>query len=281
MSLEKLILQYSRPLFPISADFHKRGKTEGEIRAILFDVYGTLFISKAGDISMAKKEAERNVIGIKALLEKFHINKNAKNLPEEFFEEIKKEKEKLKGQGVDFPEVKIEKIWERILKIEDDDNIKQFAAEYELIVNPVYPMPHLREVLAACKKNNIPMGIISNAQFYTPYLFYAFLNATLEELGFVTDFIFFSYVSGHVKPSLCMFERAAENLEKSGIPKCNTLYVGNDMIKDIHCASKVGFQTALFAGDKRSLRLGTEDTMDAKISPDLVITDLLQVLDYL
>jgi len=100
MSLEKLILQYSRPLFPIPADLHKRGKTKGKIRAILFDVYGTLFISKAGDISMARKEAERNVIGIEALLERFHSNKNAKNLPEEFFEEIKKEKEKLKGQGV-------------------------------------------------------------------------------------------------------------------------------------------------------------------------------------
>jgi putative hydrolase of the HAD superfamily len=280
MPLEKLVLQYSRPLFPIPAGFHKRGKTEGEIRAILFDVYGTLFISKAGDISMARKGAEQNIIGIGSLLERFHIQKSAGDLPEQFFDEIRKEKEKLKRQGVDFPEIQIEKIWEKILNINNDDIIKQFAAEYELIVNPVYPMPHLREVLAACKENNIPMGIISNAQFYTPYLFYAFLNATLENLGFVTDFVFFSYVSGHVKPSLYMFERAAETLEESGIPRCNTLYVGNDMIKDIHCANKVGFQTALFAGDKRSLRLGTEDTKYTEISPNLVITDLLQLLDF-
>jgi len=35
------------------------------------------------------------------------------------------------------------------------------------------------------------MGVISNAQFYTPHLFYAFLNSTLEGLGFVADFISF------------------------------------------------------------------------------------------
>jgi len=281
MSLEKLILQYSSPLYPIPTDFHKKGETKGKIRAILFDVYGTLFISKAGDISMAKKEAEQNIAGIGDLLEKFHIKKNAQTLPEEFLDKIKKGKEDLKHQGVDFPEVKIENIWKKVLNIEDNNTVREFAAEYELIVNPVYPMPHLKEVLASCKMKNIPMGIISNAQFYTPYLFYAFLNSTLEDLGFVADFMFFSYVYGYVKPSLFLYKRAAENLEESGIPRGNVLYVGNDMLKDICCASEAGFQTALFAGDSRSLRLRADDKRCSDITPDLVITDLLQILDYL
>jgi putative hydrolase of the HAD superfamily len=53
------------------------------------------------------------------------------------------------------------------------------------------------------------------------------------------------------------------------------------MLNDIYPARKAGFTTALFAGDKRSLRLRQDDPRCANISADLVITDLYQLLDHL
>jgi hypothetical protein len=85
-------------------------------------------------------------------------------------------------------ESKIDEIWQQILGIDDIQLVREFAIEYELIVNPVYPMPGLENLLAACRQQDLAMGIISNAQFFTPLLFEWFLDARMEELGFDSYF---------------------------------------------------------------------------------------------
>jgi putative hydrolase of the HAD superfamily len=282
MSFDQLVRHYSsEPLEPLPTGMPRRGVVRGSIEAILFDVYGTLFISKAGDISIARKEAEQNTQAIKKLLEKFQIDRDVAVLQDEFFDEIERDKGEQRRRGFDYPEVVIEEVWKRVLKRDDEEIIRPFAMEYELIVNPVFPMPHAKELLSMCRRKNIPLGIISNAQFYTPYLFSGFMDATIEELGFRRDLVFFSYVFGYCKPSLFLFEKASENLRKAAISLKQTLYVGNDMLKDIYPAAVSGFQTVLFAGDSRSLRLREDDARCRDVTPDLVITDLLEILDYI
>ena len=56
------------------------------------------------------------------------------------------------------------------------------------------------------------------------------------------------------------------------------LYVGNDMLNDILPACKLGFHTALFAGDARSLRRRDGDGQLEAVAPDLVLTELGQLL---
>ena len=169
----------------------------------------------------------------------------------------------------------------RVLGNDDVSEIRAFAVEFEWIVNPVYPMPNLEEMLSACRELNVLMGIISNAQFYTPYLFNWFLDFSPEDLGFDPDLILYSFKCGYAKPSTFMFKTAAERLEQKSIPAHSTLYLGNDMLNDICPAKKTGFSTALFAGDARSLRLRKENSNCRSLSADLIITDLLQILDYI
>ena len=125
------------------------------------------------------------------------------------------------------------------------------------------------------------MGIISNAQFYTPYLFKWFLDSSLDDLGFHPDLIFFSYKYGYAKPSSFMFTAAADTLKVMGVPEHSVLYVGNDMLNDIYPAKTVGFKTALFAGDARSLRLRENDPRCNNHSADLIVTDLIQLGEYI
>jgi putative hydrolase of the HAD superfamily len=281
MPFEDLIRRYSVAVEPVPTGFRESGTIQGVIKAVLFDVYGTLLISKAGDISTAEKEAVNNIIGIERLLKKHRIDRDASLFYQEFIDEIEGEIEKIKVGGVDYPEVMIEKIWKTLLPFDDDDLIKGFAVEYEMIVNPVYPMPHAQELLSSLRKKNVLMGIISNAQFYTPYLFPALLGGSLADLGFRDDLTFFSYVFEYGKPSLFLYKKAAECLDTVGIQSENVLFVGNDMLKDIHPASTVGFQTALFAGDGRSLRLREDDKRCKNLAADLIITDLLHIDDYI
>jgi putative hydrolase of the HAD superfamily len=120
-----------------------------------------------------------------------------------------------------------------VLENNNPVTVRKFAIEYEMIANPVYPMPNLKELIAACTEKKVLMGIISNAQFYTSYLFNWFLNSELKDLGFSPDLCFFSYKLGRAKPSLFMFKAAAVKLKEIGVSTDSTLYAGNDMLNDI------------------------------------------------
>ena len=84
---------------------------------------------------------------------------------------------------------------------------------------------------------------------------------------------------GVAKPSPRLFQAAAAACERQGLPPAAVLYVGNDICNDIRPARQAGFQTALFAGDRRSLRLREDNPACRRVRPDLVITELPQLID--
>jgi putative hydrolase of the HAD superfamily len=49
-------------------------------------------------------------------------------------------------------------------------------------------------------------------------------------------------------------------------------------LNDVFAASQVGFRTALFAGDARSLRRRDQDPRCAGATPDVILTELTQLL---
>ncbi len=268
------------PLTPQPTNIRPGGTLNHKIECVLFDVYGTLFISASGDIGVAKKESE-NTWKLDPLLRKFGISRPPASLLNDFFAAIEKEHQNLRQSGTDHPEIKIEEIWKQVLNIKELDQARAFAVEFEMIANPVYPMPHLNEMLDACRQNKISLGIISNAQFYTPLLLEWFLDCNLTDLGFDPELMIFSYQHQQAKPSLSLFRLAAVQLKKKRIPEKAVLYLGNDVLNDIYPAHAVGFNTALFAGDARSLRLRKKDPRCKNVSPDLIITELLQIPGHL
>jgi putative hydrolase of the HAD superfamily len=280
MMKNNLLSKYMKPLLPRPTSFHRSGNLEDKIRCILFDIYGTLFISGSGDIGGAKGESYPSE-NLENLLNTFGIQQTPREILNRFFATIETTHQTLKEKGVDFPEVEIDRIWMRVLEIDDLHTARTFAMEFEWIVNPVYPMPNLQKTISTCKALNVLLGIISNAQFYTPYLFKWFLDSSPEDVGFHPDLIFYSYKLGYAKPSFFMFDVAAEELEKMGVSPHSVLYVGNDRLNDIYPAKKAGFRTALFAGDARSLRLRENDPRCKDLSADIVITDLIQILDHI
>jgi putative hydrolase of the HAD superfamily len=277
---QNLFRKYSRRLAPLPTSLTPTGQLRENIRCVLFDIYGTLFISGSGDISLAQQGAAR-IKGINELLKRYGIRKKAGALLDELRGAIQSRHAELRTEGIDFPEVRIEQIWQQVLQINERQAVRQFALEYELISNPAYPMPNLANLLSACRQKEKSMGIISNAQFYTPCLFRWFLGSDPEGLGFNPDLIFYSYRYEMAKPSPSLFEIAVEKLIAGGIKPSAVLYLGNDMLNDIYPARNVGFQTALFAGDKRSLRLRTDDPRCQDLTPDLVVTDLGQLVQLI
>lgn len=265
---------------PIPAPLKPKNNLKSAVRAILFDIYGTLFVSSSGGINIAR-ENKLIEAPLKTLLDKYQISIPSLQLRGQLLAAIEENHAVKKKQGIDYPEVCIEDIWRQVLRVNDIETARKFAAEYEMIVNPVFPMPHLPALLKALEKRKILMGIISNAQFFTPHLFDLFYDHFPETLGFDPDLIFYSYEYGYAKPSLFLFKQAAKRLSEKGLKPADVLYVGNDMLNDIYTARKAGFRTCLFAGDTRSLRLRENDFTMNTITPDAIINDLIQLTDMI
>ena len=194
-------------------------------------------------------------------------------------------------RGVEYPEIDIREVWREVLAewvaagsippLADAFDFEQMAVAYEVRANPVWPMPGLEPCLAEIRRRNLLMGIVSNAQFFTPMLFPALLESSLESLGFDPQIQYYSYRHGEAKPGEGLYRRAAESLASRSITADEVVYVGNDLLNDMTPAAGVGFRTALFAGDARSYRPREGDRRVAGIEPDLVLTELTQLAECL
>jgi putative hydrolase of the HAD superfamily len=265
-----------RPLSPVPTACAPKGRLRKPVRAVLFDVYGTLLISGAGEISTDAEHAGENA-GLDRFIEAFRLPLSAQQLRERLNAAIKAFHDNGVEMGIDHPEVDIRVIWQDVLGGDAPEDLEGLAMYYELCANPVYPMPGVRRLLAACRRSGLKMGIVSNAQFYTPRILAGLLKTPLHRLGFDPNLLLFSYEMGVAKPGPTMFERAAHRLAAIGITVENALYLGNDMRNDIWPAAMSGFQTILFAGDNRSLRLRETDPAISACRPDAVVTHLIQV----
>ena len=154
---------------------------------------------------------------------------------------------------------------------------ESFALNYELRVNPVWPMPGVLTTLELLRDKETILGIVSNAQFFTPLILETLLDRSLEKLGFQPELTYFSFEDRQAKPGRQPYEIVRERLASQGVSAAQTLYVGNDMLNDMMAAASVGFCTALFAGDQRSLRWREGDERVTDVKPDLVITELSQL----
>lgn len=291
MSIYHDILHSLQPLQPIPTSQPRRIHPFPECKAILFDIYGTLLISASGDIGHQDMQAQA--------VEKAVAHSSLARRPLDhdlvltlYRTLIDREHEQLKHQGLSYPEVNIQAIWTQLywelglLNDSSETSVHErnrVAFAFECNINPVWPMPHFNHTLERLMASDLYLGIISNAQFYTPILVNHFLGQRQSDgdhiAGFEPSLVYFSWQISRAKPDPWAFRQCLATLSTHRITPQNVLFVGNDKLNDIYPASQVGMKTCLFAGDQRSLRLREDDSQVNKIEPDFVIDDLKQLLD--
>ena len=280
-----LFKELNSPLEPIPTELEAKLPRLKDTRAVIFDIYGTLVISGTGDISIAEKVDREEVL-------RSFLNATGSKIPldfsvsDAFYGVIKEDREVSKARGALYPEVDILEIWKRLItKLRrnppDEETLKFMAIRFECAVNPVWPMPGLESVLQSIHKQELLLGIVSNAQFYTPIMLQSFTGRALEDLGFEDDLSVWSFKEHLGKPSVELFEKLKQSLSSRGIRPDQALYVGNDMLNDIWTANQAGLMTALFAGDERSLRLRETDDRCQGLEPDVILTELTQLTQIL
>ncbi len=285
------LLDNQSPVLPSETGVKEQIKPNPELKVVIFDIYGTLLVSSSGDV----EQSDFNIKNLqRALIDGGYIifddipQGAFRFMIDDFKYTILEHHKKKKAKGIPFPEINISKVWKDVLERAEDKVwikkgkqacIKQFVITFEVLSNRVYPMPGMQEIINDFKKMGIPLGIVSNAQFYTPLIMNHYLNnESGEEMipPFDPDLTVFSFKLGKGKPDSFLYESLIPALKKKYNAKpSEVLFVGNDMLNDVYAANKAGFKTALFAGDKRSLRWREDKVGDLK--PDLIITDLQQL----
>lgn len=275
-------------------------KSDPAIKAVIFDIYGTLLISGSGDIEESSDTPENvntalEYGGMKLMDQYSNRQQVLQDMLNSFRQEVFRHHDTARNADNPYPEIDILKIWGKIISDHHVNNVLQtngngclecFTFVFEVLSNPIYPMPGMSELVQELKKTGFPLGIISNAQFYTPVIMNFFLHHILSDSEtippFDPDLTVFSYKLMRAKPDMQLFNKAKTAIrEKYDLQPSQVLFVGNDMFRDIYPAAQAGFKTALFAGDERSLRLRTDKKEVNKLYPDFIITDLLQILKIL
>ncbi len=294
LELIRILRHENKPQFPEPTHPQIFDNVTSPIKALLLDIYGTLFVSASGDISVhasrvravhpADPVADEGPIVAALRSARCEILDRAGTEEvghEEYLAAIEAAHEEKRQLGIEFPEVDILRVWTAVfeelsgtglIRSSDDPKAPYLAAvTYECRTNPVWPMPGAEELLRLLAAEEFPVGLISNAQFYTPLLFPALLNHSLEELGIDDCLCSWSFRRGFAKPSLPLYDTVREVLYRNyAIAPEEVLYVGNDMLNDMLPAQEVGFSTCIFAGDAGSLRLREDDPRCARVRPDAI-----------
>lgn len=291
--LKERFKELSTPLTPASTGVEPSLKKLDNTKAVIFDFYGTLYISGVGDIGIddGKSDAGLLLDALKSIGVEISDERAGKRGYEIYDKIVTEQLQDLKASGIPYPEPDIRIVWRNVLNqmhaeklirtSTTDTDHSRLAVEFEARMNPIWPMPDLLETLDGLKAKNLELGIISNSQFYTPIAFEALSGKSLADLGFNLNLLHWSFEESRKKPGTVFYEHFLDKAGKE-LPDLKAedyLYVGNDMLKDVYPANELGMKTALFAGDSRSLKWRKNDSRTKDLSPDIVITELKQLLE--
>ena len=288
-ALIERISRLSTPKEPIPTELQPNLKKLQDIKGVFVDVYGTIMIS--GTEPMLRRNGSREINLLTKTFNDFGIQYREEAVSkaiELLHAYIDEEHAIKKAEGVDYPEVEIIPIWIRIMKELEESKLidgfdteiaPDFITDFVIRYDDPWLMPGLEELMAGLKDKDMITGIISNSSFYTPPTLEALSGRSLEEMGFPEENCFWSFAEDIAKPSVAFYEIAADHIRNTlnGDPS-EFLFVGNDLLNDMYPAQQVGFKTAFFAGDKRSLRLREGDARCENLTPDITITHLTQIL---
>jgi len=287
--------KFDRVLTPLS--YPSRTDRLYDIKAVIFDIYGTLVNYWRSDF-VSEEQKERALLAAFRKTSDFFnftdiIRKiNPNDIPERTLRDfyhglIALNHEKSLKKGIAFPEVRIEEVWEVILMMLTrhgyDPAKLDFGERNELArcIAFYYNMQSLGrgfydgvvDALSRLKKNNMKLGIVSNAQFYTLIDVTLFIrdqsNDTVDDYKdlFESDLIFLSYEYGVAKPNQELVRKLYDALYEYQILPQQTVFVGNDLSLDIQPAAEAGMHTAFFTGDDKSAFV---HELGGEVIPDVV-----------
>ena len=269
-----------------------------------WSIYGTLTAISTGDLLFEHPQKFIMDLALEKTVQEFKMWGSMSRKPGQpseymgqLYNKALTELRMVPSRGEKFPEILAERIWENILKklLQKDykfdasffgslnEYVRKIAFFFHASLQGTACYDGAAVTLTQLHDRGIALGLVADAQCFTLVQLQRGLtvqddDARVDEL-FKPDLRALSFEVGAKKPSERLFEKALAALESRGIAPSETLHIGSRIAQDVVPAKKLGMRTALFAGDKTSLSATPEQCKDPASRPDVLVTELAQLLE--
>jgi FMN phosphatase YigB (HAD superfamily) len=276
-----------------------------DIRVVTFSVYGTLVGISGGELYFVHPEKFIMEAALEKTIQEFKMWQSMSRKPGKPSEYMRKmytedlEKVRIaRGSSTErYPEVQSNEIWQlivrRLMKNEYQFDAPFYGSVEQLGEKISYffhsslqgtgPEPGAYAALKALRERGLVLGLVADAQCFTTVQLLRALGrqgklSNLSEL-IDTEIMALSHDVGARKPSERLFRDLIAKLAPRDIAPNQVLHVGSNLPNDVTPARRLGFRTALFAGDKSSVAATKEQLNEPTARPDVLVTELSQIAD--
>ncbi|MCS7167859.1 MAG: HAD family hydrolase [Gemmatales bacterium] len=276
------------------------------IRAVLWGCYGVLVAISGGELIWLPEDEFLTELAFDKLVREFKLWQAMTRKPGNpamqlcaIYRQALEELQFQAGGRDRYPEVRADKVWESVFrKLKPSEfsfdplfygDLPEFCLKvayfYQRSIQATQGMPHAWSAIEQVSEYVDFQGILADGQAFS----WLHLKRGLQEQGLsepLEDFLptayqVWSYQVGARKPSERLFRDMAQRLEHAGVEPHEVLYVGCNVEADVAPARRLGWRTALFVGDKAAVRARNSQFNDPKSRPDLLCTELTQIVECL
>jgi FMN phosphatase YigB (HAD superfamily) len=276
------------------------------VKAVFWTVYGTLVAIPHGELQFEHAQDFITEAALEKLIKEFKMWNSMSRKPgapsaymKELYRKALTTLQLIGNGGQKHPEVQVDLVWDDIVKKlfqkeyqfdtvtygSMNEYAKKIAYFYHASIQGVGAYPGAVEALRLISNRRLVQGLLADGQCFTPGQLQRCLKQ--QDSSFELDAVFPSTLriisadKKSKKPSETLFKLAVQAGEAKGIDAREILHVGSNLARDIAPAKKFGFRTALFAGDKNSLAATPEQLKDAAFRPDVLLTELPQIIEVI
>jgi FMN phosphatase YigB (HAD superfamily) len=276
------------------------------IKAVLWTAYGTLLNILQGELLFEHPQAFVTENALDKTIKEFNMWNSMSRKPgapaeymKELFNRALTTFRLIGTPGEKIPEVATEKIWDDIVKklMQKDykfdvglfgaqnEYVKKIAYFYHASIQGCGAYPGAVDTVRMFADRGVVSGLLTDGQCFTPAQIH---KAFREEdpnfdvnVAFPATLRVISAEKLAKKPSETLFRAALTAIQARKLLPEQVLHVGSHLVRDIAPAKRFGFRTALFVGDKNSLVATSEHLKEPEYRPDLLVTELPQLLEVL
>lgn len=276
------------------------------VKAVFWTVYGTLVAIPGGELQFENPQDFITDAALEKVIKEFKMWNSMTRKPgapsaymKELFRKALTTIQLAGSGGEKFPEVQAERMWDDIVKKLQQkdytfdagtygsvgDYVKKIAYFYHASIQGTGAYPGAAEALSVLADRGTVQGLLGDGQCFTAGQLQRGLRQQNPgfELGTAIPeaLRLISSEKKAKKPSETLFKAAVQAVAARGIAPSEVLHVGSSLTRDIAPAKKAGFRTALFAGDRNSLSATPDQLKDPATRPDVLLTELPQILDVI
>jgi FMN phosphatase YigB (HAD superfamily) len=271
-----------------------------KVRAVMWNLYGTLLSISTGELLFEHPNDFVMRTALDKTIQEFKMWQSMSRKPGQPSEYMKELYDKaLFEQKAVTGEPKSEKVWESlVLKLFQKDyafdagfygSLNEYSEKIAFFFHESLQgtacYPGAAETLTGLREAGMKQGLLADGQCFSGTQLRRALKRQSPgadpDAAVREDLRLLSTKVGARKPAEKLFEAALTALERYDIGPRETLHVGTSLERDVIPAKGFGMRTALFAGDRQSLRADPARLKDPGGRPDLMITELPQLLRVL